>query len=325
MNSKAKTISIRACLTAAALILPTLLPLSGRAATVWTGPNMNFSQSTNAADQLTPNVALSRGANGPLFNSAAGETGPDYVNSPSNTEWAFGSLANYATLTYQPLAAIRNNSVPNFSAAILNQPMVLHLINEDIYLAVTFTSWGRFFSGGFAYTRSTPAPVAPPPSVSISNPANGATFVAPANVQIDANATVPSGAVTNVSFFANGNFLGADLLAPFSINSGSLSAGAYALTAVATAAGISATSTPVNISVLLPGTTTLSGSKVAAGLFTFDYTTTPGLKYAVEKSSDLVTWQPLVTNTAAGNLEHYTNTFVPNAAWYYRVGQVTGP
>jgi len=82
--------------------------------------------------------------------------------------------------------------------------MVLWLTNLDIYIQVTFTDWPSQGST-FSYTRSTPAAVAPPtPSVSITNPAGGAVFAAPANVTISADASVSGGTVTNVSFFFQG-------------------------------------------------------------------------------------------------------------------------
>lgn len=388
-----------------------------KSATIWSGPVTNFTQnSPSPADSLTAAVALSRGGNGPMFNSAAGETSSDYVTSPANTEWAFGSLSNATngTLTYQSFAAIRNAAAPNLSAAILNQPMVLHLISEDIYLSVKFTAWGRFFAGGFAYQRSTPAAapsptptvnlssptngntftapvtltvaanatvgtgsvtnveffsnaasigadttdpfsvssgslsagsyaltaiatanglsatssvvnitvVNPTPSVSLTNPLAGASFTAPANFQLDAVASVASGSVTNVAFFANGSPLGADQAAPFSASSGGLSAGLYGLTAVATAGGVSSTSAVVNISVQAPGAIILSSPRIVAGQFIFDYSASAGLNYAIENSASLTSWQSLITNTASGSPEHYTNAFVPGAARYYRVVQV---
>ena len=39
---------------------------------------------------------------------------------------------------------------------------VLHLISEDIYLDLRFTSWSAAGGGGFAYLRSTPSVVPEP-------------------------------------------------------------------------------------------------------------------------------------------------------------------
>ena len=100
--------------------------------------------------------------------------------------------------------------------------------------------------------------VVPAPTVSITNPASGAVFVAPANVNIAASATVTGGTVTNVQFFTNGVSAGSVLTAPFTLTAGNLAAGAYALNAVATAAGISTTSTVVNITVVGTPTVTIT-------------------------------------------------------------------
>jgi hypothetical protein len=51
------------------------------------------------------------------------------------------------------------------------------------------------------------AGVLPTPSVNISSPADGAVPSAPANRTIKATATVESGAVTNVAFFAGATWL----------------------------------------------------------------------------------------------------------------------
>ncbi len=88
------------------------------------------------------------------------------------------------------------------------------------------------------------------PTVSITSPADGTVYAPPANVAITANAVVTGSVVTNVQFFTNGVSLGSVLTAPFSITANNLTSGSYALTAVATAVGISVTSSVVNVSVI---------------------------------------------------------------------------
>src|SRR5205085_882928 len=84
---------------------------------------------------------------------------------------AFGTLANFNTLRYTNFYAWATaTSAGDVEAGITNKPAVCHLKTDDIYFSVTFTKWGRFGSGGFAYTRSTPAAVAPTPTVSVINP-----------------------------------------------------------------------------------------------------------------------------------------------------------
>jgi hypothetical protein len=83
-------------------------PRSGRAATIWTGPLITFTQAApypnpGDRDQLTPNVALTRAdpsgsGTGGIFNALT-ETSFTKLVSPAGTKWAVGSLADYATLT----------------------------------------------------------------------------------------------------------------------------------------------------------------------------------------------------------------------------------
>ena len=81
-------------------------PLRGRAATVWTGPPITYTQTSpypnppGDRDQLTPSVSLTRALTSGLFNGVS-ESSYAHNVSPAGTEWAVGSLANYATLSYR--------------------------------------------------------------------------------------------------------------------------------------------------------------------------------------------------------------------------------
>lgn len=89
-----------------------------------------------------------------------------------------------------------------------------------------------------------------PPTVSLTSPSPGASFVAPATVPLAANAADSDGTVTQVEFFANGGSIGIDTVAPYAINWSGVPAGSYSLTAVATDDdGATTTSSPVNITV----------------------------------------------------------------------------
>jgi len=90
----------------------------------------------------------------------------------------------------------------------------------------------------------------PTPAVSIISPASGATFTAPADVSIQVSASVSAGTVTNVEFFAGTTLLDSVQTSPFNFAASNLAQGNYSLTAVATAAGVSATSAVVSISVV---------------------------------------------------------------------------
>jgi plastocyanin len=167
-----------------------------------------------------------------------------------------------------------------------------------------------------------------PPVVSIAGPADDAVFSAPADVTIIANATDASHAVTNVQFFANSTSLGSTN-APgplFSLRAAGLAAGAYALTTVAADdGGLSATSPPVNISVVTPVAVSNSFPKVANGLFTFQYSANPGLNYVVQNSSNFVNWTPVITNTATSDSVSVTDSFIVGGLRFYRVGRLPNP
>jgi hypothetical protein len=150
-------------------------------------------------------------------------------------------------------------------------------------------------------------------------------FAAPANVVIQANASVSGGTVTNVQFFTNSVLLGSVLTAPFSLTAGNLAAGSYVLTAVATSAGVSATSSVVNVSVVNPVVVNLSSATVNAGQFSFSYNANAGLTYVVQSSTNLVTWVSLVTNMAPGSPLLFTNPLNPAGANFYRVGRLPNP
>ena len=130
-----------------------------RSATVWSGPlftynqpSPNPTQATNQ-DRITPDVWLTRASSKGLFNAVAETNATTF--SPTNTEWAFGTLTNCASLHYTNWLAWLNGASP---VTLVGQPAVMHLVTDDIYISVKFTLWNSGGSGGFAYQRSTPTP-----------------------------------------------------------------------------------------------------------------------------------------------------------------------
>ena len=92
-----------------------------------------------------------------------------------------------------------------------------------------------------------------PPVVSITSPANNATFVAPASVAITANASDTNGSITKVEFFNGTAKIGEDLTSPYSFTWTNVAAGTYSLTAKATDnQGAIATSAAISITVDVP-------------------------------------------------------------------------
>ncbi len=88
------------------------------------------------------------------------------------------------------------------------------------------------------------------PAVSITSPANNATFTAPASVTINASASDADGTITRVEFYQGAALLGTDTTAPYSFAWSNVVAGNYSLTARAfDNAGAVTTSTAIAISV----------------------------------------------------------------------------
>jgi regulation of enolase protein 1 (concanavalin A-like superfamily) len=112
-----------------------------------------------------------------------------------------------------------------------------------------------------------------PPSVSLTSPAGGTTYAAPATVPIAANATDADG-VARVEFFANGTLIGTDTTSPYAYTWSGVAAGTYSLTAVArdsrgavstsAARGITVTSTTTNTPPTVSLTAPAAGSTYTA-------------------------------------------------------------
>jgi hypothetical protein len=129
------------------------------AATVWEGPLISYdqpspnpTQATNQ-DRITPDVWLTRAASKGLFNAFSETNATTF--SPTNTEWAFGTLTNHASLHFTNWLAWLNGASPT---TLVGQQAVVHLITDDIYISIKITLWNSGGSGGFAYQRSTPTP-----------------------------------------------------------------------------------------------------------------------------------------------------------------------
>lgn len=100
-----------------------------------------------------------------------------------------------------------------------------------------------------------------PPTVSITSPANGATFSSPANITITAAASDSDGTISSVAFYQDSNLLGTDTTSPYSYTWSNVPDGNYVLTAQATDNDDAVTtSSPVSITV-----STATGCTCAVG------------------------------------------------------------
>ena len=72
-----------------------------------------------------------------------------------------------------------------------------------------------------------------PPTVSLTSPASGATFTAPASVGISASAADSDGTVARVDFYQGSTLLNSDTTSPYGYTWTNVAAGSYSVTAVA--------------------------------------------------------------------------------------------
>ena len=124
-----------------------------------------------------------------------------------------------------------------------------------------------------------------PPTVTLTNPASGAVFAAPANVTLQAAASDGDGTVTNVQFRVDGNVVGNDTTAPYSGVANNLAAGNHTLEAVASDNSGAKNTNSVSITVVTPVAVQLSAPQsLPAAKFKFTYTANTGLSYIVQRS-----------------------------------------
>jgi 3',5'-cyclic AMP phosphodiesterase CpdA len=91
---------------------------------------------------------------------------------------------------------------------------------------------------------------AAPLTVSLTSPAEGARFSAPANLALAANVTGGRGAITNVAFYLGATLLANETNAHYSVTAANVFSGSYILTAVASdSSGASSTSSVVDVTI----------------------------------------------------------------------------
>jgi hypothetical protein len=146
--------------------------------------------------------------------------------------------------------------------------------------------------------ESAAAPAAPPsnlaPTVALTAPLAGATFMAPAAITLTANASDPENALAKVDFYNGSTLLGSDTTAPYSFSWSAVTTGTYQLKAVATdAAGATATSAIVAVTV---GSATTSTLKIAFTASTNHATVTRYMLEVFPATANTTTAVPTTTS-----------------------------
>ena len=133
------------------------MPGDTTSSNIWNGNNITFSKADGAdhtqatnQDRLTSNVWITRANDGGQIFNIVKESAANKNSSPAGTTWSIGSINEINSLSFT-----------NFRAAVgkpkdvVGKNLVMHLVDDNIYLSIKFTSWSDGQKGGFAYSRST--------------------------------------------------------------------------------------------------------------------------------------------------------------------------
>ena len=180
---------------------------------------------------------------------------PGYVSSviqdasPARLEMTYNlTLANIVPSTASFTVKVNNVTRSVSAVAISGTKVLLTLASPVIYGDVVTVAYTKPASnpiqtavGGQAASitaqnviNNVAAINNQPPVVSISSPTKSTSFITPATITIDANASDPDGSVTKVEFYNGTSRLGEFTSAPYSYTWKEVEAGTYSITAAAT-------------------------------------------------------------------------------------------
>ena len=190
---------------------------SASATQLATGVLDNVLVTTPVANQ-PPTASLTGPANGETFTAPATIV---LTATASDTDGTVTSIDFYAGTTL-----IGGDSTSPYSVTWNNVPAGTYSLTAVARdnLGTTTTSAARSITVTGANQL---------PTVSLTDPANGATFTAPATIQISATASDVDGTITSVDFYAGPTLAGTDSTSPYGLTWNNVPAGTYSLTAVA--------------------------------------------------------------------------------------------
>jgi len=163
-----------------------------------------------------------------------------------------------------------------------------------------------------------------PPTIVVTDPTNNATFTAPANIVLTADASDSDSTIARVEFFNATNKLGEVTAPPYTLTWSNVTAGSYIVTAKATDnLGDTTTSSPVRLAVndVSPAPLTLVNPVANANQFSFSFFTESNQNYTVERASSLssVNWQPLTNLAGDGSMMTVTGSTTVETQQFYRL------
>jgi beta-glucanase (GH16 family) len=182
-----------------------------------------------------PTVSITSPANGATFTAPASVT----INATAADSDGTISKVDF----YRGITLLGTDTSPPYSYSWTS------VAGSHSLTAVATDNGGAVTTSAAIGITVNPAPNVPP-TVSITSPANGAIFTAPASITINATAADSDGTVSKVDFYQGTTLLGTDTSSPYSYTWSSVAVGSYSLTAKATDnSGAVTTSAAVNITV----------------------------------------------------------------------------
>ncbi len=140
------------------------------------------------------------------------------VNTSTSAAALSGTLASLPTIS--SLSLIYTDSSTN--------------LNPSATFPVANGAFTATIPANCVFTLTSTNAFQPSVSVQLTNPVNGAYYIAPATIPLQATAATASGSITNVAFFAGSTALGQASQAPYGLTWSNVGAGTYVLSAAAT-------------------------------------------------------------------------------------------
>lgn len=217
--------------------------------------------------KATDNNGISTTSSVVTLNVTVGNTPPAVsLTSPANntafTAPATVSLAATASDVGGSIAKVEFFNGATLIQSVTTSPYTFSWTNVA---AGTYTITAKATDNGNLSTTSTAATITvgsgnTAPTVSLTSPANNATFTAPASVSLAATASDPGGSISKVEFFNGATLIQSVTTSPYTFSWTNVAAGTYTITAKATDNGnLSTTSTAATITVTSTSTADIIG------------------------------------------------------------------
>jgi hypothetical protein len=150
------------------------------------------------------------------------------------------------------------------------------------------------------------APTNPAPVVTLTSPASGAAFTAPAAISLAATVTTNGNSINKIQFYNNAtNLIGEDVIPPYAFVWPNVSAGSYSVAARVVYNGSSTADTAAaSVTVTNPPPAISNSGVQSNGSFTLGGSGGAGQIYVLLTASNLAApmdWAPVATNTADVN------------------------